>query len=144
MDGERRSDKVMNAGWRERLLAAVDADGRSDRQISLAAGLGPSFVNELRNQAKDPQVHNVSHLADELHVSLTTLLTGLNITSEEEEILRLLRSTSHAQREALIVLLGARQLHDRHIATSDRVETPPRLIGCDAGRATARARPRRS
>lgn len=98
----------MMPGWRERLLAAVDADGRSDRAISLAAKLGPNFVNELRNAQKEPGVKKVLQLANELNVSLSLLFLGSETTPEDEEFLALFRSASDAEREGLLALLRAR------------------------------------
>lgn len=98
----------MMTGWKQRLLAAIEADGRSDRAISLAADLGPNFVNELRNTEKEPSVKKVLKLADELNVSLTHLFIGDNTTREDEEFLRLLRQSSDAERAGFLALLRAR------------------------------------
>lgn len=98
----------MMPGWRERLIAAVDADPRADRAISLAAGLGPNFVNELRNTSKEPGVKHVLKLAAELNVSLAHLFYGDDTTAEDEEFLRLLRASSASEREHLLGLLRSR------------------------------------
>jgi len=99
----------MMEGWRERLIAAVDADPRSDRAISLAAGLGPNFVNELRRQDKEPGVKKVLKLARELNVSLTHLFLGRAATPEDDEFFELLGAASEAERESLLALLRARR-----------------------------------
>lgn len=53
----------MKDGWRERLLAAIDGDERSDRAISLAAGLGPNYVSQLRGtQAAAPKKPNIEYV----------------------------------------------------------------------------------
>lgn len=98
--------------WRERLLAAVDeaiAQGRSDRDISLKAGLGPNFVNQLRNSETEPSVKNVLRLAAELRVSLSTLFLGRETSPEDEESLSLLGAITPAEREGLLSLLRARR-----------------------------------
>lgn len=99
----------MMDGWKERLLEAVEKDGRSDRAISLAAGLGQNFVNQLRHNDKEPAVKHVLRLADELKVSLSALFLGRDTTPEDEEFLALLRSTSAAERDGLLALLRARR-----------------------------------
>lgn len=99
----------MMEDWKERLLSAVDADPRSDRAISLAAGLGPNFVNQLRKSETEPGVKKVLKLADELHVSLTALFYGHDTTPEDEEFLSLLKSASGAERDGLLALLRARR-----------------------------------
>lgn len=100
---------AMMDGWRERLLAAVDADPRSDRAISLKAGLGPNFLNNLRNNETEPGIKKVLKLAQELNVSLAALFLGQETTPEDEEFLTLLQSASSAERDGLLTLLRARR-----------------------------------
>lgn len=90
--------------WRTRLLAAIDKDGRSDRAISLAAKLGPNFVNELRNTDKEPGVGKVIKLADELKLSSTYVFTGVNLTPEDQELLELFLKLSPESRTSLVAL----------------------------------------
>lgn len=69
---------VMKDGWRERLLAAIDADGRSDRAISLAAGLGPNFVSQMRGTKaaapKKPNIEYVRKLAAALGKEMSSIV----------------------------------------------------------------------
>lgn len=99
----------MMPGWRERLIEAADADPRSDRAISLDAKLGPNFVNELRNTAKEPSVKKVLRLAETLNVSLTHLFLGSDTTSEDEEFLELLRNAPENDRRDILTILQARR-----------------------------------
>lgn len=94
--------------WRDRLLEAVDKDGRSDRAISLAAKLGPNFVNELRNSTKEPGVEKVLKLAAELKLSRSALFSGFDLSVEDEELLALFLDLSPESRDSLTAL--ARQL----------------------------------
>lgn len=68
----------MKDGWRERLLAAIDDDGRSDRAISLAAGLGPNFVSQMRGTQgaapKKPNIEYVRKLAATLGKELSSIV----------------------------------------------------------------------
>jgi len=91
--------------WKDRLLHAVELDGRSDRAISLAAGLGPNFLNQLRNSDKEPGIEHVHMLARELRLSMYTLFTGLEATPEDEEFLALWQAATPIERTALKALL---------------------------------------
>lgn len=68
----------MQSGWRERLLAAIDEDGRSDRAISLAAGLGPNFISQMRGTKaaapKRPSIEHVRKIAAALNKDLATII----------------------------------------------------------------------
>lgn len=99
----------MTKGWRERILEAVEADERSDRAISLAAKLGPNFVNELRNTRKQPRADKLLKLIDELKISATYVFTGLDFTPEDELFVQLLRSASPADRALHLDALKSRQ-----------------------------------
>jgi transcriptional regulator with XRE-family HTH domain len=94
--------------WRNRLLEAVDRDGRSDRSISLEAGLGPNFLNQLRNEAKEPGIEKIAALAKELGISVYYLFTGLEASEEDDQFLRLYLTSPHAERLALRALLESR------------------------------------
>jgi len=68
----------MSDAWRVRLLAAIKTDGRSDRAISLAAGLGPNFIGQMRGTAtsapKNPSIENVAALALALKIPLASII----------------------------------------------------------------------
>lgn len=97
----------MSEEWRKRLLAAIDATGRSDRQISLAARLGVNAVNELRTTPKTPSVDKVIKIADAVGVSLSYVFLGLETTQETEQFLKLLASAPASKRQAVQELLRA-------------------------------------
>lgn len=99
---------MMMPDWRERLITAVDADSRSDRAISLAAKLGPNFVNQLRNNAKEPGIKSILKLAGELGVSTTYLFLGSDLTPRDEEYIALLKAWPEAERDAFLAILRVR------------------------------------
>lgn len=100
---------MMATDWRERLLAAIKADGRSDRAISLAAGLGENFVSQLRNSETDPSTKRVLALAAVLNVSINQLFLGReDITPQDEELLNLLKTRSPEEQAALLTLWRGR------------------------------------
>jgi transcriptional regulator with XRE-family HTH domain len=94
--------------WRTRLIQAVDADGRSDRAISEASGLGVNFVNELRKGEKEPGVNKVIKLAATLNLSLGFVFNGAEISARDEADLKVFLSLSPENRQSILSL--ARQL----------------------------------
>lgn len=90
--------------WRSRLIAAADKDPRSDRAISLAAKLGPNFVNELRNGAKQSTVVKVLALARELNLSAGHVFSGSPLTADDEADLQVFLSLSPESRQAILAL----------------------------------------
>lgn len=60
--------------WRDRLHERLTATGRSMRDVSLKAGLGPNFVHEVISKGKEPGIQNLIALADELGVSMSYLM----------------------------------------------------------------------
>ena len=96
--------------WRRKLLEAADRSGRSDRDISLCAGVNPSYLNEMRRMGKDPSVPRALALANELRVSIASLfLDRDDISAEDEELLALSHQSTAAEREAVLTLW--RRLH---------------------------------
>ena len=90
-------------------MKAVDADSRSDRAISMDAGLGQNFVNELRNTDKEPGTDKLMKLIAELGVSAAEILLDVEITPEDEQFLRLLKNLSEPERALYLAALKARQ-----------------------------------
>lgn len=77
----------MQEGWRERLLKAIDEDERSDRAISLAAGLGPNFIGQMRGTKsippKKPNIEYVRKLAQALGKELSEIIGDTEDDAEE-------------------------------------------------------------
>jgi transcriptional regulator with XRE-family HTH domain len=80
----------MSEGWLKRLKAAVDADGRTPRAISLAAGVNPNYLSELFTLDKQMAVDKLLKLCDALNISAAWVLTGLKASRREEEMLAIL------------------------------------------------------
>ena len=91
----------MQGTWQDRLKEAVAADGRSMRAISDAADLGHNFLSELFNKRKEPGIDKLRRLCDELHVSVTYIVTGVDIGPEDEGFLALLAGLDEADRSTL-------------------------------------------
>lgn len=100
----------MADAWRDRLAAAIEASGKSQREISLAAGVGPGYVNSIFNDGKEPSVDRLMRVCRSLNVSIYYILGGFDITPETEEFLRLLvRADPEIQKSVLTLLRQARQ-----------------------------------
>jgi transcriptional regulator with XRE-family HTH domain len=98
---------MMTDDWKERLLAAIEADGRSYRAISMAAGLGPNFVNQFRREEKEPAAKHVIMLAKALNMSLSHLFLGNDeVTAEHEELFRLLQGSTPEGRALALQILS--------------------------------------
>jgi transcriptional regulator with XRE-family HTH domain len=93
---------AMATGWRDRLEKAVKDSGRSYRDISLAAGLGESYVSELFRKDIDPTLGKLQAICDELGVSFTFITQGVRITPEMEELLGVWATLSAGARDALV------------------------------------------
>lgn len=59
--------------WRVRLAAALDESGKSKREVSIAAGLGPNYIREILKDGKEPSVGNLMAIAAALNVSVSGL-----------------------------------------------------------------------
>jgi transcriptional regulator with XRE-family HTH domain len=102
---------MLDGAWRNRLAAALKDSGKSMREVSLAAGMGPGYVHSLLSDGKDPTIHNLIKVCDVVGKSLSFILYGYELTAENEEILRLLMAATPGEREGFL-----RILRDRHVA----------------------------
>jgi len=88
---------------------AIRASGKSQRDISLTAGMGPGYVNSLFKESKDPTIENLMRVCQAVGVSLSYVLYGYQMTAETEEILKLLEDASPGERSGLLQLLRERR-----------------------------------
>jgi lambda repressor-like predicted transcriptional regulator len=103
----------MENDWRNRLIAAIKADGRSLRSISRTAKLGPNFVNQLVKSSRIPGVDQFLRLTTVLGVSPTKILIGVEMTPEDEELLLLAARLSDEGRAHLLSLFQEIQARER-------------------------------
>ena len=96
----------MNDEWMNRLEAAVARDGRSKREISVAAGRGVNYLQQAMKDGKEMSASNLVSILDVLG-SATALyvLTGLDLTREDEEFLRLVLGMDPKIRQAALNFL---------------------------------------
>lgn len=92
--------------WQSRLKAEIKAQKKSQREVSLAAGLGPGVVNSWLNdnEGKEPMMDSLLKVCAVLNVSLPRILYGYEISGDTEEILRLLERKP-AARDSILQLL---------------------------------------
>jgi lambda repressor-like predicted transcriptional regulator len=96
----------MTAGWLDRLLIAVERDGRSLRKISSEAGLGPNFLQQMFKDRKEPGVEKLLAVLQVLGTaSLLFVLTGRDFTRDDERFLRLVLDMKPAHRSAALAFL---------------------------------------
>jgi transcriptional regulator with XRE-family HTH domain len=90
---------AMKTGWQNRLRERLDADPRSYSDISLAAGLGRNYIQQMLKNGKEPGVEKLSRILEELGTDASIyVLSGhefdpisldfLNIFSELPEDVR--------------------------------------------------------
>jgi transcriptional regulator with XRE-family HTH domain len=94
--------------WRKRLAFAVEASGKSKREISLAAGLGAGYVHSILSEGKDPTIERLLKVCEATGVSLTHVIYGFNVSPEDEEFLRLISEAPEQERLAVLALLRSR------------------------------------
>lgn len=81
----------MDDNWFPRLLQALKDDPRSMRKISMDAGLGPNFVQQMISDGKQPGVDKLAKLLDALgYTKMIYILTGISFTEADAAAVRLL------------------------------------------------------
>lgn len=93
--------------WYERLLAAIEADGRSLREISRTAGLGPNFISQMKKDKKGPSVDNFLKLTEALNVSAIYVISGVSMSSADERLLEHAAGLGDEDKEALLRVMRA-------------------------------------
>jgi transcriptional regulator with XRE-family HTH domain len=103
---------MVKEGWRERLEMAIVKSGRSDRSISLGAGLSQNYVQQMRSKGKMPGADALIKICGELGLSTTYVFTGSTMTQREEEMLSLFSSLDEEQKTQFLNFLRSLQPTD--------------------------------
>jgi transcriptional regulator with XRE-family HTH domain len=78
----------MDNGWFDRLVDAIVRDGRDMKAISLAAGLGQNYVQQMVKDRKKPKIDTLVRLLNELGRADTLwIITGQEFTDEDRQLL---------------------------------------------------------
>lgn len=92
----------MDDEWRERLREVIEADGRSLRAISKAAGVGDNYVQQMLKDEKDPTFPRLAKVLNALGTGATLyVISGLRLTPEVETFLRLALSMGNHDKERI-------------------------------------------
>lgn len=91
--------------WKIRLAESIAAQKRSQRDISIKAGVGAGYVNDILTGSKDATIERLRAVCAEAGVSLFYVLGGFDITPEKEELLRRLDLVDEETQRAVLHLL---------------------------------------
>lgn len=91
--------------WRERIEAAIQKDGRSYREVSLAAGLSHGYVHGILKDDKEPTLDRFIRLCQVLNLSVSYALLGANISRQAETLISAIEENPQA-RDAILALLA--------------------------------------
>lgn len=95
----------MSESWQDRLARGIKEKRLSQRAVSLAADMGPGYVNSLIKEGKDPTIEHLMAVCKAADLSLSWVLFGIEISAETEEIMTLLEGAPETKRESLLNLL---------------------------------------
>jgi transcriptional regulator with XRE-family HTH domain len=93
----------MKEGALERLIKALEADGRDMKAISRAAGCGENYVQQLIKNRKEPGIERLSRLLTTLgSVSTLYVITGVEMSPQDEQLLTVASRLTADQKMAAI------------------------------------------
>lgn len=95
------------SNWRSNLMFLLEADGRSMREVSLAAGLSHGYVHGILKDGKDPTLENLVRICAALETDLLHLLFQLKIDRQTAEILTAILSNSELKSAIYTLLVKA-------------------------------------
>lgn len=100
----------MRVGWLNRLIEAIDADGRDYKAISLAARCGQNYVQQMIKEGKEPGTERFVRLLGALgRVPSLYVILGTDLTPEDEELMALVATLSPEQKQAAIQFFRSQQ-----------------------------------
>lgn len=92
--------------WLVRLIREIERSKRSMRSISLDAGLGENYIQQMIGvEGKDPGFDSVAKICSTLNTSITYLVTGAQMSHFEEEVLFLLANLDDKSKNSLLAFL---------------------------------------
>lgn len=98
----------MDDAWFNRLLTAVERDGRDMKAISLAAGLGENYVQQMIKQRKLPKVGTLVRLLETLGRADTLyIITGHEFSDVDRRLLAVASELDDEGKRALIAAFAA-------------------------------------
>ncbi len=101
---------AMRVGWLNRLIEAINADGRDYKAISLAARCGQNYVQQMIKEGKEPGTERFVRLLGALgRVPSLYVILGADLTPEDEELMALVATLSPEQKQAAIQFFRSQQ-----------------------------------
>lgn len=91
--------------WRERLKEILEERQLSMREVSIASGCGHGYLYKILRENSEPTLDKLMKVANYLDLSLSWLLTGLDVSKQTEDFTLLYESLSPEQRERVFLLL---------------------------------------
>lgn len=98
---------MKNGQWRNRLIQAIERSGKSQRAIAQAAGLSPGYLGSILKEGKDPSLSRILKVIDQTDASLYWVLYGIEMSKEEQELLRSYARFTSDQKEAFLRLAAS-------------------------------------
>jgi len=95
---------MIDDGWRDRLLHAVERSGKSREAIATEAGLGRAYFYGVFKENKVPSITNLIGICDVIGASPAFVLFGWQMTEKHQKLLDLLADNPD-QIDNLIALL---------------------------------------
>jgi hypothetical protein len=92
----------VDSEWRSRLIEAVTASGKSKRAISLEIGRSHGYVHSILVDGKEPSFSALVAAAAACNVSISWLLSEVEMSADSEALLRLYSSLSLDQKKDFI------------------------------------------
>lgn len=93
------------SNWKARLKDGIKANKKSQRAVSIAAGLGPGYVNDMIKNDKDATIGHLLAVCRAAELSIYKVLGDFDITPQTEEFLRLLTNADEATQQSILHLL---------------------------------------
>lgn len=98
----------MEKKWFERLKQVIERSDKSKRQLSMGAGFGPNWVQQMIKDEKEPGADKLTRLLDQFsRADAIYVLTGMRITEADLEFLKLVSKVPENSRENLFSVLGS-------------------------------------
>ncbi len=98
---------MKNDSWRQRIEAAIAADERSMRDISLAAGLSHGYLHGILRDGKEPTLDRFIRICDVLGISLAHALMGVDLSPDTERLISEIEGDEES-RAAILAILSRR------------------------------------
>ncbi len=95
----------MKETWRTRLEAALKDAGKSKREVSLAADLGPGYVHSILAEGKEPTIENMLKVCAAVGAEPIWIIFGVPISKDADDLLKLWKTAAPETRQGILSIL---------------------------------------